>query len=353
MSEFHTLAHLNGWFTSAGEHPEVALASRARISRNLSGFSFPPKMDAGEEEQSAKQIFDAFSNLSYREGYDLQKVGELDETERKMQIERRFLNRRFSLQKEKLFVTGSDNRRSALINDRDHVELTVFEGGMSLNSTYEEAERNERLLEEKLDFAVSLDRGYLTSELKNCGTGLKMSVLLQLPALERASVLEHVFKSIMNQGFSIKGFSGGEDQSLGNLYQIYNSVAIGMGEKEIIEKLEKLSLQLVQYEMKKRDEMVKKMRVELEDLVYRAYGIVRGARLLGEREAVGLLADLRLGAALGWLSFPIERLNMLLVTVRDGHIESLVEHNNEEDHALQIKRVRAQFIKYALGVGAT
>ena len=85
-----------------------------------------------------------------------------------MQIERRFLNRRFSLQKEKLFVMGSDKRRSALINDRDHLELTVFGGGMSLDSTYEEAERNERLLEDKLDFAVSLDRGYLTSELKNC-----------------------------------------------------------------------------------------------------------------------------------------------------------------------------------------
>jgi protein arginine kinase len=347
------MVHLNGWFASAGEKPEVVLASRARLSRNLSSYSFPSKMGKEEEEKSAAHIRDAFSRIAEEEGFVLNKVGDLPEAERKMMIERRFLNRRFSLQKEKLFAADTRNSRSALVNDRDHLELSVFGGGLSLKETYEEAERNEKMLEGDLDFAVSLNRGYLTSQLRNCGTGLKMSVMLQLPVLERSSIIEHVFKSVMNQGFSIKGFSGGEEQSLGNLYQLYNSVAIGMSEKEIVEKLENLSLQLVQYEMRKRDEMVKKMRVELEDLVYRAYGIIRGARLIGEREAVGLLADLRLGTALGWLSLPIERLNMLLVTVRDGHIESLVDQNKEEDHAQQIKRVRAQFIKYALGVGAT
>jgi protein arginine kinase len=352
MSEFHDMVHLEGWFSQAGSRSEVALASRARISRNLSGYNFPPKMSGDEEERSSAEIHRAFEEHADNEGLSVRRIGDVEERERKMLIERRFLNRRFALQKEKYFVNDGANRRSALIHDRDHLELSSFGGGLSLTETYEEAERTEKLLDQELDFAVSLERGYLTSQLKNCGTGLKLSVLLQLPALERSGILEHVFKSVMNQGFSIKGFSGNEDQSLGNLYQLYNSVAIGMGEKEILEKLEKLTLQLVQYEMKKRDEMVEKMRVELEDLVYRAYGIASGARLLGEREAVGLLADLRLGTALGWLSLPIERLNMLLVTVRDGHIERLVE-DTDEDHSRQVKRVRAQFIKYALGIGAT
>jgi protein arginine kinase len=352
MSEFHDMVHLQGWFTAAGKEPGVALASRARLSRNLSGYPFPHKMEREQEKQAAEVIRDAFSGVADEEGFSVRQVGDLKEAERKMLIERRFLNRRFSLQKEKFFAADNNNRRSALVHDRDHLELSVFGGGLSLKDVYEEAERNEKLLEGDLDFAVSLDRGYLTSQLKNCGTGLKLSVLLQLPALERSSVLEHVFKSVMNQGFSIKGFSGNEDQSLGNMYQLYNSVGIGMSEKEIVDKLEKLTLQLVQYEMKKRNEMAKKMRVELEDLVYRAYGLIQGARLIGEREAVSLLSDLRLGTALGWLAIPIERLNMLLVTVRDGHIESLI-HDTQEDHAQQIKRVRAQFIKYALGIGAT
>jgi protein arginine kinase len=352
MSEFHDMVHLSGWFTSAGDRAEVALASRARLSRNLSGYPFPHKMDREQERQASEEIRNAIARVAGDEGLSIKQIGELNETERKMMIERRFLNRRFSLQKEKFFAADQQNRRSFSIHDRDHLELCVFDGGISLRDVYAEAERSEKLLEDDLDFAVSLERGYLTSQLKNCGTGLKMSVLLQMPALERSSILEHVFKSVMNQGFSIKGFSGSEEQSLGNLYQLYNSVGIGMSEKEIVEKLEKLTLQLVQYELRKRDEMAKKMRVELEDLVYRAYGLIHGARLIGEREAVSLLADLRLGTALGWLSIPIERLNMLLITVRDGHIESLVQ-DKQEDHAQQIKRVRAQFIKYALGIGAT
>ncbi len=344
------------WYRGSGPKESVILASRVRISRNISGRPFPQKMEYKEEQEVQELIESAFSSLRYRGSESsgenrtrAVKLKELPPRRRKMLIEKHFISQQFSLEKEKSVVLDERELIGGMVNEKDHLRIASFAPGLSLQEAYENLLPLERELERHLDFAVSLDRGYLTPFIKQCGTGLRGSVLLHLPALEHSSLLERAFKSAMQEDMSVKGFMGDDNHSLGYFYQLYNPVGIGMSEKEIIEKLARVASQLVDYERKVREEMVRHKRIELEDIVWRAYGILKHCRMVDEREAIGLLSDLRLGVALGWIDIPFADLNRLFVESRKAHVQERVGNEDLGDSAHAVRHERARLIRELLG----
>lgn len=341
-----------GWYRGTGPKESVIVASRIRLSRNISGKRFPHKMEIKEEQEVQELIVDAFSNIKRGRGKSYMPVAltlkDISPRQRKMLIEKHFISQQFSLEKEKSLVFDEKEMMGGMINEKDHLRLASFTPGLSLEDAYQNILPLEKELEKSLDFAVSLDRGYLTPAIKQCGTGLRGSVLLHLPALEKSSLLERAFKSVMQEGLSVKGFMGDDNHSLGNFYQLYNPVGIGESEKEIIEKLARTASQLVDYEEKVREEMVRHRRMELEDIVWRAYGILLHCRMIDEREAIGLLSDLRLGVALGWIDLPFARLNSLFVESRKAHVQNRVDGDESEITVHTVKHERARMIRELL-----
>ncbi|HDQ14618.1 MAG TPA: hypothetical protein ENN41_07385, partial [Sediminispirochaeta sp.] len=253
------------------------------------------------------------------------------------------------LQKERLFIRDSENTLAAVVNEGEHLKIAGFAGGLNLEEAYRRVSGIEVDLESQLDFAVSLDKGYLTSDILNCGTGLRASALLHLPALEYSSLIDRAVKKVMEAGYEIKGLTGDEDRSLGALYELYNPVAIGESEKELLERLAHMSSQLVDYERRAREEMKRHRRLELEDIVYRAWGTLAHCRLLGEKESFKLLSDIRLGVGIGWLDFPIQRINQLMILTGKAHIQGMMGDEPSDELFRQTKYGRAKLVKYALG----
>ncbi|RKZ07701.1 ATP--guanido phosphotransferase, partial [bacterium] len=87
-------------------------------------------------------------------------------------------------------------------------------------------------------------------------------------------------------------------------------------------------------------------RTLLEDRIWRAYGILRSARLLSSKEAMSLISAVRMGVGLGIItdiSLPV--LNELLIMIRPMHLQKLhgrLMNPEERD------RVRADFIRARL-----
>ncbi|MFO7848831.1 MAG: hypothetical protein R6V67_02615 [Spirochaetia bacterium] len=344
-----------GWYRGSGPKESVIVASRIRLSRNISGKRFPHKMEIQEEQEVQELIEQAFSTMKKGRNKDhlprVVKLKDISPRGRKMLIEKHFISQQFSLEKEKSLIFDEKEMMGGMVNEKDHLRLASFTPGLNLGDAYKNILPVEKELEKSLDFAVSLDRGYLTPHIKQCGTGLRGSVLLHLPALENSSLLERAFKSVMQEGLSVKGFMGDDNHSLGYFYQLYNPVGIGESEKEIIEKLARVASQLVDYEEKVREEMVRHKRVELEDIVWRAYGILLNCRIIEEREAIGLLSDLRLGVALGWIDLPFARLNSLFVESRKAHVQDRVDGDENEITVHTVKHERARMIRELLGLG--
>ncbi len=345
MSSSLLIKEKAGWFSESGAHEDVVISSRIRLSRNLNGHMYPGKMEQDEEDKVGAEISDSFGKISGATIFRTDEVGNINPLDRKILLERNHISQDFTLHQSRKFALSEDNLSSCMINERDHIRLSVFGGGLDVEECYKKADAIDRELEKYLDYAVSFDLGYLNTEVGNLGTGMKVSVMMHLPALVKTNLIEKALKAVVQIGFTVKGFMGDEDHSLGSMYQISNQFTIGHSEQELIEKLENLAQQISLYERKAREELFEKKRTELEDTVYRAYGLLTNCRLLGSNEAMQNLSMLRLGAALGMFELPMNVCSTLIFLSQKSHIQRMLGKDEDASNDSLIDFTRAELIK--------
>ncbi len=347
MIKFTGVSDTHGWFTESGPENDVVLSSRVRLSRNLDRHHFPGMMKSDEEELVQTQVLKAVASLG--DEYQGVVLGNLSPSERRLMLERNLISQDFSLHSHKAVFLRSDERLGGMVNEIDHLRFASFCGGLNLRSAHEEADSLDNRFQEQLDYAASLNMGYLNTEISNAGTGMRASIMLHLPSLVATSLVEKTFKAVVQLGLSVKGFFGDDENSLGCMYQVSNQFGLGWSEEEIIEKLESVATQIVNYERKARDEMVGRQRVDVEDRVYRAFGLLKYCRSISAREAIENLSSLRLGAALGWVDMPVETITALFFLTQKSHVQQLIENEETGADTRLIDYTRANMIKEALG----
>ena len=170
-------------------------------------------------------------------------------------------------------------------------------------------------------FAFVEHLGYLTECPTNLGTGMRASVMLHLPALTALGRVGTLAATVSKLGLTIRGAYGEGSAPLGDLYQISNQVTLGISEKSAIENLKTIVLQLAAQERAARAELLKT--VETEDMIYRAYGILKSARMLNTKEFMKLASQVRMGAVGGLLQVDAKTVNDLMFTLQPAGINTL------------------------------
>lgn len=346
--EFPGVEHTAGWFQEPGLAYDVVLSSRIRISRNLNRHRFPPLLQSDEESEVQSDILSAFQSTDSDTAYSTALMGDLAPLERRMLLERNYITQQFSLNNHKAIVMRKDDRMSCMINEIDHLRLSSIRGGLSLDDCWHTIDGVDSALEILLDYAVSLEWGYLSAEVANTGTALRASAMVHLPALVRTNLIEKAMKAVVQVGMTVKGFFSDDEHSLGDMYQISNQMGLGISEKELIEKLDAIISQLVHYERKARDQLLEEQKMDLEDEIMRAAGLLTHCRLLESKEAIRNLAILRLGAAVGLVSVPIERVTALLFLTQKAHIQFLIDSRETGADTSLIDYTRAELVRTAL-----
>ncbi len=344
MNNFSKLGEMRGWFTETGRDRDVVLSSRVRISRNLAGFPFPEKLVLKDEETICGSIVNAFEGIETPSGLKKIRMADLTPVERLMLFEKKLISRDFSASGNKTVLAGNGNRVSCMINEKDHLQIASITGGFNLEKVFDEVRSMDSSLEKKVDYAVSLEFGYLSSMIKNSGTGMKASVMLHLPFLSRTALLDRAIKSSVSEGFSVKGYMGDDDSSLGDIYQISNEISLGQSEEQYLGSLRSITASLVEYERRARDQFYKSKSVEFEDIFYRAYGLLKHCRLLPLREAVRNLTDFRLGAIMGWTDVPLQRIDSLIILSQKAHIQYILD-DEDETNSKVVDYTRSQLVK--------
>ncbi len=336
------------WFDRQGPNDDVVLSSRVRLSRNLAGFCFPGLLSFNEEEKVKDLIVNAVSRLQDKNDFQIYYLDSLKPLARKLLLEKNLITQEFSIANNKVVILGTLDATCGMINETDHLKLAAFSCGLSLQDAYKSVDTIDVGLEANLNYAVSLEWGYLSSALTNIGTGMRASLMLHLPALVSTSLISKAIKTIVQLGVSIKGFFSDGQDSLGDIYQISNQVSVGVSEKEILENLEDIALQLVNYERKAREEMLKKERVTVLDKIFRALGILLYCRSLAAKEAIGLLSTVRMGLALNLLKgIDLHIITGLIFTIQKYHIINMLGDDEEIDNML-VDYTRAKLIRETL-----
>ena len=336
-----------GWFRQGGPDSDVVLASRIRLSRNLAGHLFPGSMGQKEEKAVQDSLVEVFSHFNEVDPFHVLPMEGLSPSQRRLLLEKRLISQNFVQHGEKTLLLREDMTCSCMINEEDHLRILGYRGGESLKALYEDIRTLDERLEQYVDFAASLEFGYLGPRIDNLGTAMKGVVMVHLPALVETGLVEKALKSMLQAGFGVSEISGEGDNSLREYYLISNLETLGFKEEEILEKLEILIRQVITYERMVREDLLAKKRWELEDRVYRAEGIVRACRLLGYAEGLEFISSLRIGTVLGWIDIPPERVGSLLILSQEAHIlEGLA--GEEKPEKRQVDRERARLFREVL-----
>lgn len=287
------------WYMQSGKDSDVAISTRIRFARNLNGFKFNLK-NKEEIEKLENKIKD---NL-YSIGYNLKflKLKDMDDITKMSLVEKNIISPEFVLDKNDMgaILINDEENICIMINEEDHLRIQVFSSGLDLENTLNLAIELDEKLGEILGFAISKKYGYLTSCPSNCGTGLRASVMLHMPALRKTGSIEKVLRAINNFGINIRGIYGENSKSTGDMFQISNKQTLGITEKETINKLRVIVEQVIKQEREARKFLAKDT-IELEDKVYRSYGILANCRKISSEEILELLSDVKLGTDLGIL----------------------------------------------------
>jgi protein arginine kinase len=96
-------------------------------------------------------------------------------------------------------------------------------------------------------------------------------------------------------GISIKGLAGDTNENFGGLYEIKNQKTLGQTEEELIGLVSQAARELTAQERKIKSLALRNHRLQVEDEVYKSYGILKYARKLSYKEGMIYLSQLRLG----------------------------------------------------------
>lgn len=359
MFEFTGLSDMKGWMTrsepagSSSEYTEatgsVVVSSRVRLARNLSAFQYPGRCPADQEAECRNRILDAFRHLPNAGEFAILDLDQLSPLERRLLFERNIVSQGYSVEKHKALALSSDEAVAGLVGDEDHLRLVGMSAGPCLDALLARLDTLDGQLEGSLQYAVSAEWGYLNTAITNLGTGLKGSMMLHLPALAMSGLIKRAVKASAQLGLSIRGFFSESMESLGDMYIIANEITIGLSEKEIIGNLGRIAVQLAGYENRTREELMEKRRVDLEDRVYRAWGLLTWCRYVTHREAIESLSALRLGVSLGLITaVDAPTITALLFLSQKSHIQRVLQSHADAADGKLIDYTRAKIIRDAL-----
>lgn len=279
---------------------DVVISTRVRLARNLAEFPFPCKLNDKGKEVVIDKVKSAIkdSNSAVSNDFQFLDLGQMNEMQRLNLVEHHLVSPEFiSNTKGRALLITKDNKISIMVNEEDHLRIQIINKGFDLEETYFLADKVDTLLDENLKFAFNKKLGYLTQCPTNLGTGMRASVMLHLPALQKTRAIGRIAGNLSKLGLTIRGIYGEGSEPKGAMYQLSNQVTLGISEKAALENLKNITEQLVNQEKITRERLFKS--IETKDTVFRSMGILKYAKTISHDEAMKLLSNVRLGVVAG------------------------------------------------------
>ncbi|MCD6364194.1 MAG: protein arginine kinase [Synergistetes bacterium] len=313
------------WLKGIGPNSNIALSSRIRLARNLRDYPFPSVAKKRDLESVVDRIKGILSLDPYFKGFSLLMLENLSRVEREALVEKHLISPEHAkggIRKSGAVLIEHEGVLSVMVNEEDHLRIQCFLGGLQLGEVWRIIDRFDSILEKYVDYAFDEEFGYLTACPTNVGTGLRASVMLHLPGLVMTKKMGRVVEELSKIGLTVRGIYGEGTEALGNLFQLSNQVTLGPSEEEIIDKLEKIALRVIEEEELSRKQLLKVKGIKLEDSIWRAYGVLKNARIMTTKEAMELLSQVRMGVDMGILP-PVDKrkFNELLISIRPAHLQ--------------------------------
>ena len=322
-----SLASKSGeWLRGNGPESDIVMSSRIRLARNLADFPFIKRctdIDRANIESTVREKLTQDQRLA---GLTFFNVADLENLDRQFLVERQLISREHAdADGARAVAIDEGEQMSLMVNEEDHLRIQVMKSGFDLLGAWDQINEVDDQIEEHLNYAFHKDLGYLTACPTNVGTGMRVSVLVHLPALVITKHIEKVFRTFQRINLVVRGLYGEGSQAMGDFYQVSNQITLGKSEEELIKQVGDVVPVLINYERKARDYLISsENQHNLFDQVSRAYGTLQNAQQISSEETMYLLSQVRMGINLGLIGdIEIPTVNKLFIHTQPAHLQKL------------------------------
>ncbi len=335
---------MNKWYIENGEQGDIVISTRVRLARNLEDYPFPCRLTVKGKETVCEEIKNAIlSDDSWGFGYTYMK--DFTRAQSVSLAERHLISPEFASDRAgRALLLTDDEAVSIMLCEEDHIRLQVMMAGLALKEAYSVADKIDNIISSKLNYAYDDRIGYLTQCPTNLGTAMRASVMLHLPALTRCGQIGKLASTVSKLGLVIRGAYGEGSSPKGDIYQLSNQITLGISEEAALNNLQSITLQLVAQERAAAEKLIENP-IE-EDRIFRAWGILKNARVLSGDEFMELSSLIRMGISNKSIDFDIAKLNELTTRVQPATINAA---EGKELNSQQRDILRAKWVREALG----
>jgi protein arginine kinase len=340
--------HAGEWLRGSGPMSEIVISSRIRLARNISGHPFLTRATQTQRQSLESKLREVVLNSDLAPHMLYVELDAAPEIDRQLLVERHLISKPHAAAEGARGVAiGESETVSIMVNEEDHLRIQVLRSGLQLEEAWEQINQIDDRLEAKLDFAFHPRFGYLTACPTNVGTGIRVSVMLHLPALKLTGEIEKVYRAAKDMRLAVRGLYGEGTEATGDFYQISNQTTLGKSEEEIIADFRQVVIpRIIDYEHHARRTLLNDRTVALDDKVCRALGLLRSARLLASEETLFLLSHLRMGVNLGRVKdIDLRTINELFLLTQPAHLQKIQGRKLEGDLR---RAARADYIRQRL-----
>jgi protein arginine kinase len=279
-----------------GPHDNIVMSSRVRLARNLRAGAFPGWAKKPERIQVLDEIRPAVEGLPEMDGCFSGSMDNLSALDKQILVERHLISREHAAKNAGSgLVLNREESLCVMINEEDHLRMQALRPGLQIKEAWLAIDRVDTELEARLKFAFDNDLGYLTACPTNIGTGIRVSAMLHLPGLVLAEQINPIIQSVNKLGLAVRGLYGEGTEALGNVFQVSNQMTLGESETAIVERLNKVLLQIIEHEQNSRIKLIETKPKSVYNHIGRAYGILANAHSISSKETMNLLSLMRLG----------------------------------------------------------
>jgi protein arginine kinase len=321
----------------------IWLASTISLSRNIEKFKFPVKLDGDRQKQIISAINKEFQSSDKLVNPKLVRADEISSLQKEYLVEHFLTTQSFhQAHSGEAFIVDDSGEFLAILNIRDHIQLLLIDCRGELESTWNHLIQLEMALGRTVSYAFSQKYGFLTSDFTLCGTGLVVSVFLQLPGLVHSEKIDEVLEKLNDDALFISGIQGNPTEIIGDVIVVSNNYTLGVTEENTIALLRSFTTKILLEEHGARSKILHEDNGEIKDRVSRAYGVLIHSYQIEAVEALNAISLLKLGAELGWMKgTTTKELNRLFFNCRRAH---LLHQCGEKIKQEEIAHKRAAYI---------
>lgn len=327
------------WFKNIAKDSDVVISSRVRYARSIDPYKFPHIMNSKEQNQMVSLVEKSID----KDKYHFFKMKDIDSNTQNALMEQHLISKEFIGNESGALVTNEDNSIVVMVNEEDHLRMQSFAAGFNIDQCYEKLNEFVSTLH-GITFAKNENYGYITSCPTNVGSGMRVSVILHLPALANLGLVNKILDQAASIGFAVRGLYGENTSGIGNMYQISNQKTLGMTDQDIISNLKAVVTTIVEQERKARQVLLETDE-KLEDSIYRAYGILKYARIISMEEALKLLSKVRVGVAMKVIEgLSLEKVQSLMIDIGTSTLKTILkkDYSKEEEDLKRGEYIRKE-----------